>query len=272
MVYCKICTSSFLDNHLQWFPWQLRMLKLEKIDILDYDVAKWRSRIGAQRLTYPKLASIGKNSMRHISWRTFSMPVNVEEKSSSPQSENYSSDDENDPKTSLEEQLEKPLSSDELHVKEGALLNFKSELAVTELEIQTLVGLAEEIAKYGIPEGCRKINGKYIQSHLLLRLKVVHEKLKDQIKDVEAAQSKEVSLFWYGMAESVQVMGTFDGWSQGEHLSPEYTGSYTQFSATLMLRPGRYEIKFLVDGEWMLSPDFPTVGDGLMKNNLLLVE
>ncbi|KAL6986654.1 hypothetical protein U1Q18_049305 [Sarracenia purpurea var. burkii] len=201
MVYCKICTSSFLDNHLQWFPWQLRMLKLEKIDILDYDVAKWRSRIGAQRLTYPKLASIGKNSMRHISWRTFSMPVNVEEKSSSPQSENYSSDDENDPKTSLEEQLEKPLSSDELkallvdseraklikklseanqqnrflkrqlHVKEGALLNFKSELAVTELEIQTLVGLAEEIAKYGIPEGCRKINGKYIQSHLLLRLK-----------------------------------------------------------------------------------------------------
>lgn len=35
-------------------------------------------------------------------------------------------------------------------------------------------------------------------------------------------------------------MGTFDGWSQGEHLSPEYTGSYTKFSTTLMLRPGRY--------------------------------
>lgn len=40
--------------------------------------------------------------------------------------------------------------------------------------------------------------------------------------------------------QSVQVMGTFDGWSQGEHLSPEYTGSFTKFSATLMLRPGRY--------------------------------
>jgi len=34
-------------------------------------------------------------------------------------------------------------------------------------------------------------------------------------------------------------MGSFDGWSQGEHLSPEYTGSYTRFSTTLMLRPGR---------------------------------
>lgn len=29
----------------------------------------------------------------------------------------------------------------------------------------------------------------------------VLEKLKDQIKDVDAARSKEVSLFWCGMAE-----------------------------------------------------------------------
>ena len=29
----------------------------------------------------------------------------------------------------------------------------------------------------------------------------VHEKLKEQIKDVDAVQSKEVSLFWCGMAE-----------------------------------------------------------------------
>ncbi|XAR51461.1 hypothetical protein NMG60_11006094 [Bertholletia excelsa] len=39
-----------------------------------------------------------------------------------------------------------------------------------------------------------------------------------------------------------------------------------------MLRPGRYEIKFLVDGQWQLSPEFPTVGEGLMENNLLIVE
>lgn len=42
------------------------------------------------------------------------------------------------------------------------------------------------------------------------------------------------------VSQSVQVMGTFDGWSQGEHLSSEYTGSFTTFSTTLMLRPGRY--------------------------------
>ncbi|MED6121512.1 hypothetical protein PIB30_030940 [Stylosanthes scabra] len=160
----------------------------------------------------------------------------------------------------------------QLRIKEDALVNFKSELAVMELEVQALVKLAEEIAKSGIPEGSRKINGKYIHSHLVTRLEAVHEQLMEQIKDVDAAQSKEVSVFWVGMAESVQVMGTFDGWSQGEHLSPEYTGSYTRFSTTLILRPGRYEIKFLVDGEWQLSPEFPIIGEGLTKNNLLVVE
>ena len=108
-----------------------------------------------------------------------------------------------------------------------------------------------------------------------------------------------IILVFFGGQKSVQVMGTFDGWSQGEHLSPEYTGSFTKFSTTLMLRPGRYhftfffssscylhdphllltyfafqryEIKFLVDGEWQLSPEFPTVGEGLMENNLLIVK
>ncbi|PSS30626.1 Protein PTST like [Actinidia chinensis var. chinensis] len=295
-------TSCYLDNPLQWFPCHSRKLKLEKIHSFHYDVAAQRSSMGSHQLIYPKLASTRKNYIRHISWRTFSMSGSLEEASSSPESENYSSDNEYASKTSSEELLIKPLRSDELkallvdseraklikklseanqhnrflkrqlYTTEGALVNFKSELAVTELEIQALVALAEEISKYGIPAGSRKINGKYIQSHLLSRLKAVQEKLMEQIKDVDAAQSKEVPLFWFGMAESVQVMGTFDGWSQGEHLSPEYTGSYTKFSTTLLLRPGRYEIKFLVDGEWHLSPEFPTVGDGPMKNNLLIVE
>lgn len=229
------------------------------------------------------------------------MPVSLEE-SSSEQPEDYSDDEGSSSKDLPEEPLDQSLSSDELkallldsqrknltkklseanqqnrflkrqlHVMEDALVNFKSELAVMELEIQALVTLSEEIAQYEIPEGSRKINGKYVQSHLLSRLRVLQEKLKEQIKDVDAAKSKEVSLFWCGMAESVQVMGSFDGWSQGEHLSPEYDGSFTKFSATLMLRPGRYEIKFLVDGDWQLSPEYPTIGEGLTENNVLIVE
>ncbi|XP_047164699.1 protein PTST, chloroplastic isoform X2 [Vigna umbellata] len=236
---------------------------------------------------------------RHLICRPNSMPISLQESASygdnSLEGENPSIDSEEEtlaqPPTreqimalltdAQREQLIKKLSEAnqqnrflkrQLKVKEDALVKFKSELGVMELEIQALAGLAEEIAQCGIPEGSRKINGKYIHSHLVTRLEAVHEKLKEQIKDVDAAQSKEVSVFWIGMAESVQVMGTFDGWSQGEHLSPEYNGSYTKFSTTMLLRPGRYEIKFLVDGEWQLSPEFPIIGEGLTKNNLLVVE
>ncbi|GMY37164.1 protein PTST, chloroplastic, partial [Fagus crenata] len=73
-----------------------------------------------------------------------------------------------------------------------------------------LVTLAEEIAKSAIPEGSRKINGKYIQSHLLSRLEAVHVKLEEQIKDVDVAQSKEVHLFWTGMAETMCTVRCFE--------------------------------------------------------------
>lgn len=154
--------------------------------------------------------------------------------------------------------------------KDDALVNFKSELTILELELQALIGLAEELANSEPPIVSRKINGKYITSHLLSRLTAVHEKVKTHTKNIDSV--KDIELFWGGMAESVQVMGSFDGWTQGEDMSPEYTGSYTRFSVTMRLRPGRYEIKFLVDGEWQLSPELPTVGEGLLRNNLLIVE
>ncbi|XP_034224850.1 protein PTST, chloroplastic isoform X2 [Prunus dulcis] len=260
-----------LDNQVLWLSRESsRKLDWRNIHPLPHIVTTWKLKVGYQRLIDCQV-STGKHSLNHVFWRRHSIHTSLEE-SSSVQGETYSGNDEYAHKDSQENHLSQPLRSNELHIKEDALVNFKSELAVLELEIQALVKLAEENTKSVIPQGSRKINGKYIQSHLLSRLEAVHEKLKEQIKDVDAVQSKEVPLFWYGMAESVQVMGTFDGWSQGEHLSSEYTGSFTTFSTTLMLRPGRYEIKFLVDGEWKLSPEFPTVGEGLMKNNLLIVE
>ncbi|KAF7831088.1 protein PTST, chloroplastic isoform X1 [Senna tora] len=278
-----------------------RTLGWENNDKLSCIIAVRRSRLGYRGLASSYQALIEVYPKRPFFCRPHSVPTSLEE-STSLQSESDSSEDENASADSEEEILEQPLTSEQiaalladterlkltkklseanqqnrflkrqLYVKEEALVNFKSELAVMELEVQALVKLSEEIAKSGIPEGSRKINGKYIQSHLISRLEAMREKLKEQIKDVDSAKSKEVHVFWVGMAESVQVMGTFDGWSQGEHLSPEYDGSFTKFSSTLMLRPGRYEIKFLVDGEWQLSPEFPTVGEGLTKNNLLVVE
>ncbi|KAF9664046.1 hypothetical protein SADUNF_Sadunf17G0115300 [Salix dunnii] len=313
----EIGTTRFcIGKQVPWFSWNSRMLEVKSIHKLPYHVFGCTIKQNNLRFTHSYRGSARKNWMTNVLWRTYTMHVSLEE-SSSTQPEDYSADEENSSEDLPDEPLDQPLSSDELkallldsqrtnltkklseanqqnrflkrqlHVMEDALVNFKSELAVVELEIQAelvarapfinqilqaMVMLAEEIAQYEIPEGSRKINGKYVQSHLHSRLKALQKKLKEQIKDVDAAQSKEVSLFWCGMAESVQVMGSFDGWSQGEHLSPEYDGSFTKFSATLMLRPGRYEIKFLVDGEWQLSPEYPTIGEGLTENNLLIVD
>jgi hypothetical protein len=93
----------------------------------------------------------------------------------------------------------------------------------------------------------------------------------EQIKDVDSLKHQEISVFWVGIAENVQIMGSFDGWSQGEAMSMEYSGYQARFSATLNLRPGRYEIKFLVDGEWRLSLEYPIDGEGSMQNNILVV-
>ncbi|XP_050385234.1 protein PTST, chloroplastic isoform X2 [Argentina anserina] len=290
-------TRCCLDKQVLWMPSKYsRKLECNNIHPPPHTVTTWKLKLGFQRLINSQ-SFTGKHSLNRVLWRRYSIPTCLEKSSPVP-AEAYGGNDEL--KNSVQEVLAQPLTSNEslladsertklltklseanqqnrflrrqLHVKEDVLVNFKSELSLIELEIQALVKLAEENAKSVVPNGSRKINGKYIQSHILSRLEAVHEKLMEQIKDVDAAQSKEVSLFWCGMAESVQVMGTFDGWSQGENLSPEYTGSFTTFSTTLMLRPGRYEIKFLVDGEWKLSPEFPTVGEGLMKNNLLVVE
>ncbi|KAK4277993.1 hypothetical protein QN277_015900 [Acacia crassicarpa] len=273
MMEISIASRCCLDSHPQaiLFSRISRTSGWENTHRISYNIAAQSSRLVYRGLasSYPIFDAVYPN--RLFFHRAHSMATSLYE-STSLQPEGDSDEDEDASENLKEKILEQPPTSEQLQIKEESLVNFKSELAVMELEVQALVKLAEEIAQSAIPEGSRKINGKYIQSHLVSRLEAMHEKLKEQIKDVDSVQSKAVPVFWVGMAESVQVMGSFDGWSQGEYLSPEYDGSYTKFSSTLMLRPGRYEIKFLVDGEWKLSQELPTVGEGLTKNNLLVVE
>ncbi|KAE9594401.1 putative [Hydroxymethylglutaryl-CoA reductase (NADPH)] kinase [Lupinus albus] len=262
--FFSIISRTIVQEHAQKWP---------------HNVAAHGSRWGFHRLTSSYQSLPAEYPRRAFVCRTYSLTSSLEESASlqpctTEQITALLADTERSKLTKKlsEANQQNRFLKRQLHIKEEALVKFKSELAVMGLEVQALARLAGEIAQSGIPQGARKINGKYIHSHLVARLEAVHEQLKEQIKDVDAAQSKQISVFWVGMAESVQVMGSFDGWSQGEHLSPEYTGSYTRFSTTLMLRPGRYEIKFFVDGEWHLSPEFPIIGDGLTKNNLLVVK
>lgn len=51
----------------------------------------------------------------------------------------------------------------------------------------------------------------------------------------------------------VYVAGTFNNWnSTAIHMADNHKGTYT---ATVLLPPGRYEYKFIVNGEWRNGPD-----------------
>lgn len=86
---------------------------------------------------------------------------------------------------------------------------------------------------------------------------------------------REVPVSFQGNASDVRLMGSFDDWTRGAHLSPEWSGHgdgmTDTFTAVLSLAPGTYEVKFLVDGEWRTTDDWPCVGDGFERNMLLEV-
>jgi hypothetical protein len=62
----------------------------------------------------------------------------------------------------------------------------------------------------------------------------------------------------------VKLMGTFDGWTRGCDLSAEDVTTDSVFScytAELLLLPGTYRVKLLVDGDWRLASCWPTEPD-----------
>jgi len=74
---------------------------------------------------------------------------------------------------------------------------------------------------------------------------------------------------WANPASEVLLVGSFDGWTSQRKL--ERTSERGMFTLNLRLYPGRYEIKFIVDGVWKNDPLRPTVYNNGHENNLLVV-
>ena len=52
----------------------------------------------------------------------------------------------------------------------------------------------------------------------------------------------------------VRIMGSFDHWTKGVSMSPEFMeGGNNVFVADMKLLKGTYEIKFVVDGIWQTA-------------------
>ncbi|GMU82516.1 MAG: glycogen-binding domain-containing protein [Phycisphaerales bacterium] len=56
-------------------------------------------------------------------------------------------------------------------------------------------------------------------------------------------------------AEAVHLAGTFNGWD--ERAAPMTKDARGEWVIELALAPGRYEYKFVVDGQWCCEPGQP---------------
>lgn len=66
---------------------------------------------------------------------------------------------------------------------------------------------------------------------------------------------KAVLTFFDPKAKAVCVAGTFNNWSP--NATPLKNGDCGEWTVELLLRPGQYEYRFVVDGEWMDDPGIP---------------
>ncbi|XP_011034205.1 PREDICTED: uncharacterized protein LOC105132412 isoform X2 [Populus euphratica] len=100
--------------------------------------------------------------------------------------------------------------------------------------------------------------------------KFVEEKQK-RIDDASRALQllRAACIVWPSSASEVFLSGSFDGWASQRRMEKSSVGI---FSLYLMLYPGRYEIKFVVDGEWKIDPLRPIVNNNGYENNLLIIK
>ncbi|GLT36991.1 hypothetical protein SLA2020_113350 [Shorea laevis] len=130
-------------------------------------------------------------------------------------------------------------------------------------EILTAQGKLRSIrAKLAVLEGKMALS-------LINTQKTVEQKQK-RIDDARRALRllRTAYIVWPNSASEVLLAGSFDGWTTQRKMERSRNGV---FSLYLKLYPGRYEIKFIVDGKWKIDPLRPIVHNYGHENNLLIV-
>ncbi|KAL3347662.1 hypothetical protein AABB24_021372 [Solanum stoloniferum] len=99
--------------------------------------------------------------------------------------------------------------------------------------------------------------------------KMLDEKQKRIDRSSKALQLlRTARIVWTNSSSEVLLAGSFDGWTTQRKMEKSSTGV---FSVSLKLYPGRYEIKFIVDGIWKIDPLRPIVHNDGHENNLFIV-
>jgi len=102
-----------IGKQVPWFSRNSRMLDVESIHKLPYHVFGCTIKPSNLRFAHSYWGSARKNWMSNVLWRTYTMPVSLEE-SSSEQPEDYSDDEGSSSEDLPEEPLDQSLSSDEV--------------------------------------------------------------------------------------------------------------------------------------------------------------
>jgi len=84
---------------------------------------------------------------------------------------------------------------------------------------------------------------------------------------------KIMNINYTSSASWVAIKGSWDNWKEQIALKRVKSGQDSaNFYVALKIAPGNYQFKFIVDGQWTLSPDYPILknkDDPLIVNNLL---
>ncbi|CAL9228999.1 unnamed protein product [Arabidopsis halleri] len=143
-----------------------------------------------------------------------------------------------------------------LHQKELELSRLKEQIEKEKLSLSVLQRQAEtEIQK----------------AQMLISEKEV------ELREAEESLSglQEVVIEYCGDGNVVEVTGSFNGWQHRvgmELQASKSIGKQKCWSTLLWLYPGTYEIKFIVDGQWVTDPQKDSVTRGHITNNILIVD
>lgn len=160
-----------------------------------------------------------------------------------------------------------------LQARDKDIKHANERLVAAMLEVESLQKIAIDAVEAAEDDTQSRENISARLATLTRRLDLMQKALRRDVKDIDAACIKSVPIRWVGMASDIRIMGSFDNWTKGVAMSPEFIeGGNNVFVADMMLVSGTYEIKFVVDGVWQTAPEWATTGDGLDANNLLVVE
>lgn len=124
-----------------------------------------------------------------------------------------------------------------------------------------------------------------LQSKAETEISKAQKLISDKDAELQAAEEslsglKEVLIEYRGVAQTVEVAGSFNGWHHPVKLDPQPSSSIMDpvglrntrlWKSILWLYPGIYEIKFIVDGQWTIDPERESNLMGSIHNNILRV-